>query len=610
MAKDRTLGLKLRALDRMSSVIDKVSNKFPKLTKNVKKAAVANKIFNHQTKQIRATLTKVSSGLTSFGRTLTVGVTLPLLAAGGAGVKFFGDFEQGLKGIEKTTGLAGPELEKLGRTFDQLSTEIPVSTAEMLELAQAGGQLGIKGAANLEKFTLTMAKLSRASDVAGEDGAKAIARILTVTGDGISKVDRFSAALVDLGNNAAASESEILEVSNRVAGAIGRFDVGSDRVLGISTALKSLGKNAESAGSVVGRAFDSIDQAIKGGGKQAQLLSKLTGIAGKDLKKNFETDAAGVFEKFVLGLGKVQKGGGNLIKVMGALGLQGVRINDILGTLAKNPEVLSENMDRASKAFQENTALQKEFEVQTKTLNSALTIIRNTFTSLLTMIGAELAPVVLFLSKVFKGLMNIFRENPTIRAVAIALGAIAAVVGPILILMGGAIIAFGALTTAAVALNISLLPLMGIALGITAALAALVAIGVVVFKKWDSIKKFFNENPFGELMKFALMALNPIGALISAIRLLIASFKGLDAVKNVARDILPSFIADRIFGKKQTFGPDTGALQGKSPLARPQESRVGGKIDVLFNNLPQGSRVNSGFEGPLDFNLGFSGGVQ
>ena len=93
-----------------------------------------------------------------------------------------------------------------------------------------------------------MAKLGRASDVAGEDGAKSIARILTVTGDGIGKVERFSSALVDLGNNAAAGEQEILEVATRVAGQIGRFDVASAKVLGIATALRSLGKRAESAG--------------------------------------------------------------------------------------------------------------------------------------------------------------------------------------------------------------------------------------------------------------------------------------------------------------------------------------------------------------------------
>jgi len=234
VAKDRTLGLKLRAIDRMSSVITRVQKQFPKLTRDIRRASRAATIFNAQTRRMRRTLTKLGGKLKTFGRGMTFAVTIPVLAAGAASVTAFAQFEQGLKGIEKTTGISGKKLERLGATFDQLSTEIPVSTREMLELAQAGGQLGIKGVKNRQKFTTVMAELSRASDVAGEDGARSIARILTVTGDGVGKVDRFTSALVDLGNNAAASESEILGVAIRIAGQIGRFDVGSEKVLGIA----------------------------------------------------------------------------------------------------------------------------------------------------------------------------------------------------------------------------------------------------------------------------------------------------------------------------------------------------------------------------------------
>jgi len=418
----------------MSGVIDRVQKRFPKLTRSIKRASRTTQIFNAQTKRMRASLQKIGGKLQSFGRNMAIFVTLPLLTAGAAGVKMFATFQQGLRGIEKTTGLARDVVAKLGKTFDQLSTEIPVSTVEMLELAKAGGQLGVTGVKNIEKFTVIMAKLGRASDVTGEEGAKSIARILTVTGDGIGKIDRFSSALVELGNNAAAGEQEILAVALRVAGQIGRFDVASDKVLGISTALKALGKRAESSGSVVGRSFDAIDQAIKKGGKAMQLLSKLTGISADDLKQSFEKDAAGVFQKFIGGLAKVQKGGGNFIAVLGKLGLQGVRVNDILGTLSKRPEVLAENMDRASAAFKKNTALQKEFEIQTDSFGSEMKILTNTFTSLLRLIGEELAPVVSFVGRIFKSIFNFLRNNPTIRTLVIVFGALAAVFGPLLIL--------------------------------------------------------------------------------------------------------------------------------------------------------------------------------
>lgn len=610
MARDSTLRLKLRAIDRMSSTIDRVQKKFPKLARAIRRASRTTKIFNAQTKIMRQNLQKIGGGLKRFGAAMTLGVTLPIVAAGVAGVKTFATFEQGLRGIEKTTGLTRGAVAKLGETFAQLSTEIPVSTEEMLTLAQAGGQLGIKGIKNIEKFTIVMAKLSRASDVAGEEGAKAIARILTVTGTGIDEVDRFASALVDLGNNAAASESEILGIATRIAGQIGRFDVASDSVLGIATALKSLGKNAESAGSVVGRSFDAIDQAIKGGGRSMEFLSRLTGIVSKDLKKAFETDATAVFQKFVVGLNKVGKGGGNQIKVLGELGLQGVRINDILLTLAKRPEILAENMDRATRAFAQNIALQKEFAIQTDSLGSEIKVFSNTFVDLLRLIGEDLAPVVRFFGKIIKGIFDFLRNNPTIRSLVITFGALAAVVGPLAFLFGTFLVILPALTAGMLALGIASLPITGTVLAIAAGIGVLIAVSVILIKKWDSIKTFFNENPFGKFVKFVFFVLTPLGRMVSLIRLLVASFESLDAVKGVARDILPDFIANSLFGKE--LGPAKGAKAanqglGVGPL---RQEPVSGQIGVTFINAPPGTNVKAQTSGPLDFDLGFAGALQ
>ena len=611
MAKNRTLGLKLRAVDKMSSTIDRVQKRFPKLTRSIQRSSRASKIFNAQTKQMRKSLEKIGGGMKSFGRTMTLAVTLPLLLAGSASVKLFGDFEQGLRGVEKTTGLTRLQVAKLGKTFDQLSTMIPVTTGEMLELAKAGGQLGITAVKDIEKFTIVMAKLSRTTDVAGEEGAKSIARILGVTGTAIDKVDRFSSALVELGNKSRASESEILAVANRIAGQIGRFDASAAAVLGIATALKSLGKNAESAGSVVGRSFDAIDQAIRGGGDQAKLLSKLTGIVGKDLKKTFKEDSTAVFRKFIEGLAKVQKGSGNLIKVMGALGLQGVRINDILGTLAKRPKVLAEQMDRASKAFRENTALQKEFAIQIDSINSSFIVISNTFKSLLTLIGAELAPVVKFFGKIFKGILDFLRNNPTIRTLVIVFGALAAVLGPIIFLLGAFLVILPSLSAGMVALGVASLPITSTFFLIAGAIAAVIAISVILFKKWGAISDFFNKSPFGKFVKFLFFVLTPLGQVIGAVKLLIAAFEGLDAFKSQVRDILPSFAGDFLFGKKK-LGGERGARTKNRGVAGGGAGvdNFSGVLDVNFRNAPAGTNAKAKFSGPIDLNLGFAGGLQ
>lgn len=604
MARDRSLTLKLRALDRISSVVDRVQKRFPKLTRSIRRASRATKIFNSRTKAMRLGLQKVGGSLKRFGTGMSIGVTLPILAAGAAGVKMFATFQQGLRGIEKTTGLARADVAKLGEVFDQLSTQIPVSTAEMLELAQAGGQLGIQGAKNLEKFTVTLAKLGRASDVTGEEGAKSIARILTVTNTGIGDIDRFSAALVELGNNAAAGEREILEVATRVAGQIGRFDVASDKVLGIATALKALGKNAESAGSVVGRSFDAIDQAIKSGGKKFQLLTQLTGLTGDQLKKTFKTDAAEVFRKFIEGLNRVEKGQGNQIKVLGALGLQGVRINDILLTLAKSPEVLAVNMDRATRAFRENIALEKEFAIQTDSLASEFIILTNTFTSLLRLIGKELVPVVRFFGKILKNIFNFLRNNPTIRTLVITLAALAAVMGPVMFIMGAFLVILPAISAGLVALGVAGAPVILTILAITAGIAALVVVSVFIVKEWESIKQFFTENPFGKFLGFIASIFNPLVKLVKLFSLVTSSATKLKGVS--AGTVLPNLAKDT-FGKP--LGPAKGVSADNKRAAQVPGEAVSGQIGITFNNVPPGTNIKAKTEGPLDFNLGFAGGI-
>lgn len=592
MARDRTLKLKLRAVDRMSATIDRVQRKFPKLTRSIKRASVVTKLFNAQTKIMRQSMQKLGRSMKRVGFALTLGLTLPITALAVQSVKTFGSFEQGLRGIEKTTGLSRKAVGQLGERLAQLSTEIPVATGEMLELAKAGGQLGIKGIKNIEKFTVVMAKLSRASDVAGEEGAKSIARILTVTGVGIDKVDRFAAALVDLGNNAAAGEQEILKVANRVAGQIGRFDVASESVLGIATALKAMGKRAESAGSVVGRAFDAIDQATKGAGRNMELLSRLTGIASKDLKKAFRTDAAGVFQKFVVGLGEVEKGGGNVVKILGALGLKGVRINDVLGTLAKRPEVLVENMNRATKAFAENIALQKEFEIQTQSFNSSMIKIGNTFTDLTRLVGAELAPAVEFLGKRFKGFLDFLRDNPTIRTMVIAFAAFAAILGPVVFLAGALLTILPGLALAAIVLQVALIPAAITFLGIAAGIGLVIALSALLIKKWESIKNFFSSNPFGPLLQFIVSLLGPLGKLVSSMLLI-----------GQAQDRLRS---------SGGLGPSVGAKSKSQGVAQgaSRSDSFKGSIGVLFQNAPAGTKIRSEADEGLGLNVGLVGGLQ
>lgn len=369
--------------------------------------------------KFKAELKKIKSDTGGFEKTMKSAAVVgkaSFLAIGTAAAtlgtvatKAFADFETGVTNVAKTTNLGDKELEKFTDQIIALSEEIPVTTDKLLEIATAAGQLGIKGGENLTKFTEVIAKLGRTTNVEGEEAALAIARILNLTNESIDSVDKLGSTLVDLGNNFAASEAEILEVAKDVAKATVQFKLSSAEILGMSASMASLGIAAEAGGTVVGKAFQAIDQAIRSqGGPAFEKLIELTGMSGDALTKTFEKDASKVFESFINGLGDAESQGANLTDEMGALGLSGIRVNKILPTLASRSDILADAMKRAGIASKDAAALNEEAGKAFGTTASKLQIAQNKLNNTLIELGENIAPVTI---KVVEDLSTALKDN-------------------------------------------------------------------------------------------------------------------------------------------------------------------------------------------------------
>jgi len=189
----------------------------------------------------------------------------------------FQQFETGLINVAKTANLTTKEVDALSKNVLQLSREIPASTDELLSIATAAGQLGVKGTKDITLFTETVAKLGRVSNLEGEEAATTLTRILNVTRENIGTIDTFASVIVSLGNNFAATESEIALVTNEVARATAQFGVSASEAAALSATLRSVGVRAEEAGGVLSNTFVKINEAINSGGASLEKLSQITG---------------------------------------------------------------------------------------------------------------------------------------------------------------------------------------------------------------------------------------------------------------------------------------------------------------------------------------------
>jgi TP901 family phage tail tape measure protein len=328
-------------------------------------------------------VSRISKSFATLGAVLGVGVGL------GSAIKEASAYETALVGVVKTTNLAGDELKTFEKDLQGISRRFAVTTAELFELSTAAGQLGVKGGKNLALFSETMARLARSSDVVGEDGAKAIARILNVTKEGVGVIDQFASSLVALGNSSAASEAEILHMATFVSQSISAFGASSSEVLGLSAAMKSLGLRAELSGSAVGRAFRLINQRIQAGGEASAKMAAFLGLKVADLRKEFKTDSLKTFVRFLKAL---REEGDRATIALGEMGLKGDENARVFPVLANNIGLVETSLKTANQEFANNTALLRESSQFNETFSAKLVIFQNSLRAVSRTVGSELLP--------------------------------------------------------------------------------------------------------------------------------------------------------------------------------------------------------------------------
>ena len=320
-------------------------------------------------------------------------------AAGGvAAAKFAIDFEDSFAGVKKTVDGTPEQLDRIRQSIIDMSTKginghsaIPQTTKELNELAAAGGQLGIQ-TENIADFTETMAMLGSATNLSGEEGAKTLARFMNVAGVSQDKIGNLGSAIVDLGNNFATTEAEIADMAMNMGATGAAVGISAQNILAYSTVLSSLGAEAASGGSAISRIWMDIQQAVSEGGSALESFAATSGKSSAEFADSWKKDASGAFRDFIEGLGKSEDIIGNLQE----LGFNNIRDLQALQKLAgpQGLELLNNALEMSNSAWEENTALQNEFNAKSETTASQLAVTKNNLIEAGRAVGETLLPAV------------------------------------------------------------------------------------------------------------------------------------------------------------------------------------------------------------------------
>ncbi len=322
---------------------------------------------------IKGTLTAIASAGTA------------LAGLGGAAFKVGMDFESAFAGVKKTVDATPEQLEQIRTSLLNLSKQIPLTATEIAGIAEAAGQLGIK-TENIEKFTRVMADMGVATNLTSDEAATSLARLANITGMSQDNFDRLGSVIVALGNNLATTESEIVEMGLRLAGAGKQIGLSESQIMSFAGALSSVGIEAEAGGSAFSTLMVNMQLACETGSDKLQDFASVAGMSADEFKEAFEKDASEAILTFVQGLATCDEKGMSAVKVLDDMGIKEIRLRDALLRASGASDVFSESLRIGTDAWEENNALTKEAEQRYETTESKIILLKNSLSAL----GTEL----------------------------------------------------------------------------------------------------------------------------------------------------------------------------------------------------------------------------
>lgn len=473
-----------------------------KFSKGIAGALASLKSLADGTTSVGDKFKTVGGALSTVGGSLSKTVTLPIAAIGTAAVKTSSEFESSMSKVSAIMG------DKLNGQFDELRNKAiemgaktkfsAVESAEAFTyMAMAGWDAqqamdGIEGIMNLA--AADGLDLATTSDI--------VTDALTAFGLQASDSSHFADVLAQAASSANTNVSlmgESFKYVGPVAGALGYS------IEDVSTAL-GLMANAGVKGSTAGTSLrQALTSMIKPTDAAAIAMENLNiEIANEDGTMKSLQDVMDILRDRFSGLTQEQQ-------ASYASTLFGQRaMSGMLAIINASSEDYQRLTDSIASATDESTGYSRAQEMSEEMMNNlkgSITLLKSAVESLLVKLGTALTPTIKKIAESITKLvekLNSLSDEQIQQIVKIA--AIAAAIGPVLIIVGKVISAIGAIIKVLSLLKPVFAALSGPVGWIIAAIAALTAGFIYLWKNcegfrnffinlWETIKNFFMNLP-------------------------------------------------------------------------------------------------------------------
>lgn len=429
----------------------------------------------------------LGGGMLKAGGALAAGLGL----AGKAAI----DWESAWAGVTKTIDGTPAQMAEMETGLRNMAKTLPATHEEIAAVAEAAGQLGVKRE-DVLGFTRTMIDLGVSTNLSADEAATAIAQISNVMGtmsrEGAAGVQKFGSALVELGNNGASTERDIVEMASRIAGAAKVVGMTEADLLAVSNALASVGVEAEAGGTAISKVLMDMSKAVDTGSKHLANFAQVAGMSTENFSALFKKAPAEAMSAFTQGLARIKQEGGDVFTVLDKLGLKDVRVTSAMLKMAGAGDLLTKSLQDGRRAWEENSALTDEATKRYETNASKIRVSANRIKDASIDIGGSIAPLMAGAAEAVGDLAATVSDLPApVQQAGVAVAGVATAA----LLAGGTFLTMvpkiAAAKTAMVELGITSTAVRGVLGGPwgMAIAAGTVALGLFAKSQWDAHQK-------------------------------------------------------------------------------------------------------------------------